>query len=344
MRGVAQRTDSHASDRGFMFETGSTWKQPIYTCATAIQASLKRVSFFVNGTTTDLQNLRVVSVSDIPYPANTTKPLWAVEKTGMQISEVKPLWGLIDKRYEDHKSLWTLRSSRLLLPAAAVWGLANTASDSLAGAGFYHNALAAVYKGPAANHDYTGKASYAVATRWKEVSGSPDTAAAIPGLIWTDIMANMVLGSRSIITADGTLVGRGPDVTVFKRKILYNLMYAIPAVILLVVWIVLCLFASVLWVAARVTLSALRQFLNQTATGRAVANLVYPDMGDSAMSTGAWIGGSGAKMIGLVGFAGTTAEEEKDGKVAVQGPVGLRFTGAPEEGPVRNVLRVETRK
>lgn len=43
------------------------------------------------------------------------------------------------------------------------------------------------------------------------------------------------------------------------------------------------------------------------------------------------------KVVGLEGFA----EEEGDGKVAVQGPVGLRFTGMP----VRDVLRVEaTRK
>lgn len=322
-----------------MFETGSTWKQPIYTCATTIQASLKRVSFLVNGTA-DLKNLQVVSIDDILYPANKSKPLWAVEKTGMQISEVKPIWGLVDERYEDHESLWTLRSSRLLLPAGATWGMASSASDSLAGAGFPHNALVAAYTGLATHYDYTGKSSYAIATRWKELSGSPETVATIPGLIWTDIMANMVLGSRSIIGTDGEPVGQSPEARVFNRKIIYNLLYAIPAIILLVVWILLGISALALWIAARVTIPALRQFLNQTATGRAVANIVYPDMGDSTAQTSAWIMGSGMKILGLVAMPGP----EGDGKAGPSDPVGICFTGTPGDRPVREILALGTRK
>lgn len=322
-----------------MFETGSTWKQPIYTCATTIQASLKRVSFLVNGTA-ELKNLQVVSIDDILYPANKPKPLWAVEKTGMQISEVKPIWGLVDERYEDHESLWTLRSSRLLLPAGATWGMADATSDSLAGAGFPHNALVAAYTGLAAHYDYTGKGSYAIATRWKELSGSIETVATIPGLIWTDIMANMVLGSRSIIGTDGQPVGQSPEVSVFNRKIIYNPLYAIPAIILLVVWILLCISALALWIAARVTMPALRQFLNQIATGRAVANIVYPDMGDSTAQTSTWIKGSGMKILGLAAMPGPGG----DGKAGLSNSVGICFTGTPGDGPVREILALGTRK
>lgn len=322
-----------------MFETGSTWRHPIYTCASTIQASLKRVSFLVNGTA-DLKNLQVVSVDDILYPANESKPLWAVEKTGMQISEVEPIWGLVDERYEGHESLWTLRGSRLLLPAGAAWGIGSATSDSLAGAGFPLNALMAAYTGLAAHYDYTGKGSYAIATRWKELSGSLETVAAIPGLIWTDIMANMVMGSRSIIGTDGEPVGQSPEVTVFNRKIIYNPLYAVPAVVLLIVWILLCISALALWIAARVTIPALRQFLNQTATGRAVANTVYPDMGDSTARTSAWTKGSGMKMLGLVAMPGP----EGDGKAGPPDPVGICFTGTPGEGPVRDILALGTRK
>lgn len=337
--GTPERTDSHINDRSFMFEAGSSWKQSIYTCATTVKASLKRVSFFANGT--DLASLEVTAISDISYTGNTPKPLWAVEKTGTIISELNPIWGLVDERYENHENLWTVRSSHLYPPAGNQRYL--SASDSLASAGLYQGALHQTYDGGSLGYyDYNGGSSYAMFMKWQELSKSAQTVPTIPNLIWTDVMANSIVGTRSIHSHRNSGHGRGDprEVQILRRAISYNYIYAIPAAILLILWVILCLIAFILWISSRVTLSALRQLLNQTGTGRAVANVIYPDMETSTASTRHWIQTSGKMILELSNPNEDTELPvgSKTGGEIRTGPSGLYFRSVPQSDQMRPLL------
>ncbi|KAK4246331.1 hypothetical protein C7999DRAFT_33294 [Corynascus novoguineensis] len=46
--------------------------------------------------------------------------------------------------------------------------------------------------------DYSGQTNLALKRRWKDLSRSADTVAKIPNLIWTDLAANAVVGTKGL--------------------------------------------------------------------------------------------------------------------------------------------------
>src|SRR5271155_4000601 len=91
MYGAPRRHDGSAS---LIFDPGSSWTIPMYSCISATKALVKTVSFRFNGSD-DLSGLTVTSLTDKVYPNDTSKPLWGVEDTQMALADVKPLWGLV---------------------------------------------------------------------------------------------------------------------------------------------------------------------------------------------------------------------------------------------------------
>ncbi|PCG97336.1 Hypothetical protein PENO1_063700 [Penicillium occitanis (nom. inval.)] len=89
--GVPQR---QSLGNPLIFDPGSNWSIPMYTCATATKALIKTVTFQFNGSD-DLSGLKVTQISEKVYPDGTSMPLWAVENTNLSMSDVAPLWGLV---------------------------------------------------------------------------------------------------------------------------------------------------------------------------------------------------------------------------------------------------------
>lgn len=79
----------------------------IYTCASAVKATVKTVSFTYNGTGID--SLTVVRAEPKLY--SNQQPLWGVENLDNKrnVSEVKLLWGLVSDEYENHPNISTVR-------------------------------------------------------------------------------------------------------------------------------------------------------------------------------------------------------------------------------------------
>ena len=73
----------------------------------------------------------------------------------------------------------------------------------------------------------------------------------------------------------------------YKRKLHYKIVYAIPAfvVIVIILLVSLALLSSLLTRFSRKKFSTL---LNQTSTGRVVTNLVYPGLGVQTANTKDW--------------------------------------------------------
>ena len=314
MLGATRRSDG-ASDR---LDPGSKWRAPLHSCATALKAHIMDVSFQINGTNS-LTNLQVTSMKPRIYSSHASLPLWAVEDTGLTIGDVGPFWAIVDDKYEYSPHLWTSRKEHLYLPAGAgtfSWDL--TSNSASASTQAPQAALNAVYRNFAEMRsdihlpDYSGFTNYPLFLKWQDLSQSPDTAPAIINLIWTDIMANYVVCTRSTLNAGNTFAdnlvnstardAKGPMIRVlrFRRRIQYDLRYGIPGVIFLAFHVMAIFLALTFWVTGRVHFTYLRTLLNQTATGRCVMVERYGDAARAPIvGTRRWVQAYGDEDLGF---------------------------------------------
>lgn len=170
----------------------------MYSCISTAKAIIKTVGFRFNGTKNDLSGLEVVSLADKVYLSEESKPLWGVENTTMDLRDGGALWGLIAKDKATVLNITTVRKESLYLPGADP--LISTENNPAAD--FAAIALEMTYKtSPSSSDsvvDYSGQANLAMYKRWQEFSKTPETSAKILNLIWTDIAANMVVGTKGL--------------------------------------------------------------------------------------------------------------------------------------------------
>ena len=101
--------------QSYSFDLGSRWKQPLYTCASAVRASVKSVTFTSSGSTS-LSELKVVSVADKTYPKGA-EPLWAVEVAdGFTPKGLSLFWGIVSEDHKHDPKMFVRRSSTFYLP------------------------------------------------------------------------------------------------------------------------------------------------------------------------------------------------------------------------------------
>lgn len=181
-------------------DPGTNWSSPLFVCASALYASVKTVSFKINGTSL-LSNLVVTNITSKTYPNEASKPLWAVEDTGMEIRNVAPSWGIVADRYENAPALWTRRADRLYLPAGVgSQGYLNSDHGD-AGAIAAELALSSTYSDASVVSTVTGMAEYSGYTnyplflKWERLSKSAATAPQIINLIWTGWLHAPWMGS-----------------------------------------------------------------------------------------------------------------------------------------------------
>lgn len=302
--GVPRRVDGTDF---LIFEPQTNYTQNLYVCASGLRASIKSVGFSINGTSS-LANLRVTSVQDKAYSNNALKPLWAVEKTNATINEFRPLWGLVHDRHESSKELWTLRKEKFWLPTWSAFISIRSSLDSLASTNAFGAGLSEVYKGFSFKSDYSGETNIALNRLWQSYSQSPATAGNIVNLIWTDIIAAAVVGTKpAIMNSASSSQSTGhrnavssnvrAQVRRYKPQLRCKLPYAIPAFLSLLLVAILISAALIMWISRRFSLSVLRQLLNQTSTGRAVTNVLYSDLCDPDAPTSEWVEKAGKSRL-----------------------------------------------
>jgi hypothetical protein len=140
-----------------------------------------------------------------------------------------------------------------------------------------------------------------------------NSAATIPtmlSLVWTDVMANFVMGSRSQLNANySSTISPGQQQSKssqlvqalsYDRQIRYKLRYSIPAVIFLALYCAVILTALLLWITRRSTFSILGSLLNQTSLGRAITIERHKtDPEPQTMRTNDWIRVFGDEKVGI---------------------------------------------
>ncbi|KAL5360297.1 hypothetical protein BJX96DRAFT_165054 [Aspergillus floccosus] len=310
--GAASRTDG-GSD--LLVDPGSKWSMPLYTCATAVKAAVKTVVFRYNGT--GLHALTVQSIHDKQYGgAAPPPPLWGVETIYDQtMSTARPTWGILgpsnatsDATLLSTFNITTVARDQLYLPGyidatSLLRGrdpVPMLEGQNLPGVDFYTQILLralSVHQQPSTPYgDYSGFTSMALYAKWQKLSASAAGAASIVDLIWTDLAANTVVGTRGwglraaasdvgIPNENGSITRRSTTstsdsdttvpVAVYERKIRYRIPFAIPAFVIAAVTLGVLVGLVVLLGLRRTGIGRLKLFLEGTSVGRVLAVLLF---------------------------------------------------------------------
>jgi hypothetical protein len=176
--------------------------------------------------------------------------------------------------------------------------------------------------------DLAGRADMAVFTRWQTLSRTQEGAAKMINLLWTDLAASAVVGTKGISTSPHTQVEEGeegggdpPPVIYVRpavRKTRYHFAYGIPAFVLLAVLVALTA-GSICASLARVSsLDKVRRRIHQLSAGRIFTIVLYPGESDFSMSSKQWSLMSGGKTVrfadGEHGVGGGMVGEEEEGR------------------------------
>jgi hypothetical protein len=157
--------------------------------------------------------------------------------------------------------------------------------------------------------DFSGAMNYAMLARWRELSKSVETLPKILNLIWTDLAANALVGTRGWNTksllppnlqdpkkkkrqSDGTNSDdegstRVP-VKLYARRIRYRWYFAIPAILSLLLIGLIVAVAIILFIFRRGTPERIEHYLTHLSSGRLLGAIQYPSE-DKAAPTGEWI-------------------------------------------------------
>ncbi|EAU35445.1 predicted protein [Aspergillus terreus NIH2624] len=299
----------------------TTWSIPLYTCASATKALIKTVHFSYNGTG-GLKDLHVLDIRDKQYDRTEDLPYWGVEhREDMMIGDVNPVWGIVSAEYKDHPGLTVVQKEHLWLPDGQSMLSIGYSSDNLPAAQFSHKALRAAYEIGSSSSDFSTSASESIAdysgqtnagmfTMWQNMTQTPDGSATVFNLIWTDIAANAVVGTRaynwsvrpeSFARADDQEIGSPIRVAVvpYERRLGYQLPYAIPAVFVVVIVCLIVLALLVVVCMGRTGFGKMRRFLHHTSVGRTLTTFVYPNDSYRQATTETWIRSVGVKPVDL---------------------------------------------
>lgn len=251
-------------------DVGTHWQQRLYSCMSSIKASIMDVQFELRGSPS-LDGLSIRSV----HPTNQSLT-WAMENAHRNISQLDAFWGLVGNRYKDSPNISTFQRSYLYLPA----GRSSTTSSSLlnpgdgaAGASAAFAALDHIYSvSSLGTPDVTGSTNWALSEKWSLLSRNASSAGKIIDTIWTDLMANAVVGTRSALSQpDGSYAAtiNQPAIS-FVRGVSYDWRFAIPALVFAAAYLALLAISVTLTCTRRTSFAKLRALLNSSAAGRSI--------------------------------------------------------------------------
>ena len=311
-----------------LVEPGSVWTRPVHMCASATKATIKTVRFAFNQTQgLGLEALAVRSIRVKEYRSWGEMPLWGIETPNMTLSSITPFWGLIGPQMKESSNLSTIQTDHLYVPASssAIWqnmlqvdGGPDYMPGTAAPAVIWESAYA-----PQASttglQDLSGATSLALASTWRNLSASAAGTASIMNLIWTDLAANALIGTRGWLSPRDTLpanlqegsllqqrdestTARGADrrvpVYAYQRVVRYRWVYGIPAALALLLTAIICFTALVAAVSGKGSIPRIRYYLNRLSAGRLLTAL-KSNTNDYDSDTKTWLDERGREPLTL---------------------------------------------
>jgi hypothetical protein len=322
MMGVPYRKDGSET---VLYMPGTRYEVPLYNCASAVRAIIKTVTFSYNATV-GLRGLKVLSIEPKNYSDSSQMPLWVVEKTNETLASLVPLWGLADKEDATFPNVSYKRAPHLWLTGSALAGSIGSSIFNLPGIEFPGNALYSAYTVDGTSttlrglSDYSGQANLPMYNRWKALSKTTIGSAKLINLIWTDLAANAVVGTKSWIPGYNPAskplrkrAGSGGDsndpsmvpVIPFTRVVRYHLPFAIPAFVLLAVLVSALVAALVMAITRKSSIKRIHAYLDRLSAGRVMTTLLEKRQGYSS---------AGESSVELTGVKGQMRKGQKSGK------------------------------
>lgn len=268
---------------------------------------VKSVAFQYNGT--GLDALKVTSAKPKTYDDPKNFPVWGVESfEDMTLDDVQPIWGVLGKSNstEDHTlpppfNVSTTSRESLYLPgfidqyyiANGFGSVPMGNGQNLPDVNFYTQALlsALMINGIREfNADYSGRNSLALYAKWQNLSQSAKGAGKILDLVWTDVAANAVVGTKgwglhSAASVQASHLKRRAakhppqptvPITIYHRRIRFHVPFAVPAIVILVIATTIFVAVAVLASMRKTGFRRLRVFLDATSVGRTIAMALWP--------------------------------------------------------------------
>lgn len=244
------------------------------------------------------------------------EPLWGVEKVdpsqNLNISNINLLWGLVSNMYENDTEISTIRAKEFYLPVAYTGGDMSVFKDSLAVASVFTAAWNTAYTEVAwiagvsfgGLPSYSGDIQYSLFLKWRELSKTIDGAATILNLIWTDLVASAVVGTttgfeNSSATQNPGVLGQRQVNERHSVVIYRNLLFAIPAFVVLCIWAALLVATLGLLVSRKASIDLLSYYMNQSSLGRAVLNAEHPDPSMTTSNSENWTNTFGNESLAI---------------------------------------------
>jgi hypothetical protein len=192
--------------------------------------------------------------------------------------------------------------------------------------------------------DYSGRRNGRMLAKWEELSRTTNGTAKILNLMWTDLSANSVVGTKSVLGSGRPSQDPGSQnattITVckFTHQVRCEIPYTIPAILLLVITIALVFFASVLWISRDFSLQLMRKRLTEISTGRIVSIYTYAGKCEPYASTKYWIERIGTKPVKPLEVRGQRdsmpeTPTPKDGDIESESPNIIPYEGAITDIP-----------
>lgn len=296
--------------RDYSMNPGTTYSHSLLACMSAVKASVRTVHFRLNGTAL-VSNLVVADAQPVTYSSQAEWPTWAMEKSDRNISEFNPFWGVIPNSLRDTPGLDVVKRPDFYIPAGmnSYWstsGIIFGGGDGAAGTDAPFKAFAEVFSGnggygkPSSGADYSGADNWFLYMKWMNLSRNQETTGRIIDYVWTDLMANAVVGSTSLLESVNSNVSL-KTVTQYYSGVGYDWRYATPAFVMMALYGSLFMFCVFMRATKRLRLDEVRHMLNQTAAGRAMTTERFKasDKADLA-PTKEWVKMRGDELV-LVG-------------------------------------------
>nr|CEG04360.1 unnamed protein product [Fusarium clavum] len=310
VRGVPNRVDDGPPN---LFEDGSKWSSPLYSCASAVKATVKTVTFFHNGTSDSIERLSIKEVKEKVYKNEDDMPLWGVEDSSLGLAQFKPIWGLVDPAFKDLRNVSTLRAPSLYMLGSARENLFDTSGFNpgfsemnIPGSIVPISALATITNSRDSSEpiiDFTAQRSMSLWLKWKKFSSSEDSMSMVFKLLWNDLAASALVGSKGVLGTRNEEPDQAAQVNLIPtvRKIKYHWAFGIPAFIVVLVIGLIFLGVTAMAMAGKSSLDHLRHRLKQVAVGRLLTSVFHTDSSSLIMPPSAWSKENGNKQIDMAG-------------------------------------------
>ncbi|KAF4466271.1 hypothetical protein FALBO_6867 [Fusarium albosuccineum] len=338
VRGVPERVDDGPPN---LFEDGSKWSAPLYTCASAVKATIKRVTFFHNGTSDNLEKLVVKEVKEKEYKDEEDMPIWGVEDWNLGLAQFQPIWGIVDPSFKGFRNVSTTQAPSLYMLGSAMDNMLAGVSSlnpssptmNLPGSIVPISALHTIVNNRDTTEpviDVAAQGSMSLWLKWKRLSASEDSVPMIVKLLWNDLAASALVGSKGVLGARNEEPAQAASVRVVPtvHRIKYRWVFGIPAFIVIVCMGLILLMVAGSAVAGKSGFDLLRHRLKQVAVGRVLTTIFHPDSSSFIMSPADWSRANGEKHIDMAG--GRPAPSALGGPtLAVVTPVPPQFSPPP---------------